>query len=178
MLDNGRSAGQISAIADCTFAEAQTASYMASAAKSGWSLADFCEKTGVAMAQARSFAFRFGIEFSDYSPDGQAKLIQWRKAKTGWELVSGADVIGNCLRQADGRYLSQACGFSEQFWDARTSMRRLSEILDGSSPELFGGKPLKAQLLDAEGNVEDILFGLVDDETRRCRSALSFDLAA
>ena len=178
MLDNGRSADQIRSTAGVSFADAQVASYMASGAASGWSLADFVAKTRIPVGKARAFAFQFGVKFPDYDPEGATKNLSWCKAKVGWELRNGSDVIGTCLRQEDKRYLAQALGKSIAMSDARVAMGKLSAELDAASADLFGGKPLKVFLRDADGKVEDVLFGLEDETTKRCRTALAFDCAA
>lgn len=178
MIDNGRSADQIRNAAGVGFSDAQVAIYMASGAATGWSLSDFVDKTRIPFSKARAFAFRFGVKFPDYNPVGQPKCIEWRKAKKGWELLNATDVIGSCTRQGDGRYLAQALGQGVMVWDARTAMRALSELLDGLSPELFDGRPIRARLTDADGKTEEVIFGTVTEEIERCRRALAFGEAA
>lgn len=86
MLDNAISADQVRARAGIALPEAQAAVYMQSAKLEGWTLAEFQERTSMSSRDARSLAYRFGIEFEDFDPQSPPVELVWRKARKGWEL--------------------------------------------------------------------------------------------
>lgn len=182
MLDCKISADQVRSIAGVTFAEAQTACYFVSARNSGWSMQTLCEKTGLRSKDARNYAYRFGIAFSDYDPLAKPKVLEWHKVKGGWELRNKTDVIGFCgLTENRKDYGNQyeatgPGGVFERCWTARVAMTRVSAMLDGLSPELFGGKPIKVKLIGSDGRRET-LFPDDSGAVENCRKAFLSEVA-
>lgn len=177
MLINGPSADQVRNAAGCSFGEAQVACYMAGFAAEGRTLCDFMGRGRMDERSARDFAYRFGIVFPDYDPFAKPKRLEWRKAKVGWDLLDGEEVIGECRRQPDGRYEARLySATSETGWNARLVMRLISEALDTMSRDTpgFDGAPVKSVVTNANGLVGEVLFPADDEDLRRCRDALHF----
>lgn len=178
MRDIFLSASQIQNAAGSTFADAQFGAYMAQVADE-WTIAQFAEKIGLPIMSCREAAYRWGVRFSDYDPFAKPKRLEWRKVKVGWDLLDGEEVIGECRRQSDGRYIAKLFGQTGvEGWNARQVMRVLSLKIDALSPDLpgFDGLPVKTVETNAEGLVSEVIFPPDADEgdVKRCREALDF----
>lgn len=177
MRDYTLSADQVRSASGATFAEAQVAVYMASVSDTK-SLRQFAESIGVDMKAARWLAYEWGVRFSDYDPFAQAKRLEWRKAKNGWELLDGDAVIGTCQRTSEGRYLASADPVTVENWEADRAMMLAAAELDALSPGLkgFNGKPVKAVKTNQSGLVDTVLFPPAgsDEKVGQRRDALDF----
>jgi len=177
MLDNAISADQVRARAGIALPEAQAAVYMQSAKLEGWTLAEFQERTSMSSRDARSLAYRFGIEFEDFDPQSPPVELVWRKAKKGWELYQGKEAVGLCVRHDLGNpqgkvYVVEAFNVRVSAVTARVAMAQAASKIDAISADVFDGQPVLTRIEEQDG-VVDTLFPKLDEKFHACRKAFN-----
>lgn len=112
------------------------------------------------------------LRFLTTPPLGEPVRLEWRKAKPGWELFNGAELIGSCTREPDRQYHVRVNGLDhaelELGSDPRVVMRKAAAAIDALSPKIFQGAPVTACIIEADGSVET-LFPPLDEELSACR---------
>lgn len=173
MLIEGLSADQVRVASGCSFMEAQTAIYLAALSREH-SLSAAGEKTGLSIRELRDLAYRWGITFVDYDPSSFLSHHKWVKVTIGWDLLRDDEVVGECRRR-DGRYVAAAGScYASTSTDPRVAMRNATIALDTWShgETDFADCPVSAEVIDADGSSEGLLFPPSEAEVNRFRRAL------